>query len=277
VNQPSAADAGTITLGGQVTVNRLGFGARWLGRRGEEQAVQLIRRAIDMQVNFVDTADLYGGGASESLIAKALHPYSDDLVIATKGGQIATADGSRLNGRRDYLREACEASLRRLRVETIDLYQLHVPDPDVPIEESLGALVELQAEGKVRQIGVSNVFRGQIQQAAELAGVVSVQNRYSTADRANDPDLTACEEAGLVFMPYCPLDAGELAAAREESDQRVGTDRGPTAAQLALAWLLQRSESMLPIPGTSSLQHLEENVAAASVRLTPEQRTTLGR
>jgi pyridoxine 4-dehydrogenase len=138
-------------------------------------------------------------------------------------------------------------------------------------------LVELQAEGKVRQIGVSNVFRGQIQQAAELAGVVSVQNRYSTADRANDPDLTACEEAGLVFMPYCPLDAGELAAAREESDQRVGTDRGPTAAQLALAWLLQRSESMLPIPGTSSLQHLEENVAAASVRLTPEQRTTLGR
>jgi len=276
VNQPSAADAGTIALGGEFTVNRLGFGARWLGRRGEDQAVELMHRAIEMQINFIDTADLYGGGASESLIAKALHPYSDDLVIATKGGQIATADGSRMNGRRDYLREACEASLRRLRLDTIDLYQLHAPDPDVPIEESLGALVELQAEGKVRQIGVSNLFRGRIQEAVELADIVSVQNQYSTADRTHDPDVIACNEVGLVFMPYCPLASGELAAPGEKSDDLVDEPLGPTPAQLALAWLLERAESILPIPGTSSLQHLEENVAAASVSLTPEQRTKLG-
>ena len=258
-DQPTAADAGTIALGGEITVNRLGFGARWLGRHGEDQAVEVLRRAVEMQVNFIDTADVYGGGGSETLIAKALHPYPDDLVIATKGGQIATADGPRMNGRREYLREACEASLRRLRVDTIDLYQLHAPDPEVPIEESLGALVELQAEGKVRQIGVSNLFRGRIQEAVELAGVVSVQNQYSTADRTNDPDVTACEEAGLVFMPYCPLASGELAAPAKDPATGSGP-LGPTPAQLALAWLLQRSESILPIPGTSSLQHLEENV-----------------
>src|SRR5687767_14938216 len=181
-DQPSAADAGMTALGGEITVNRLGFGAMWLGRRGEDQTVALLRRAVEMQVNFIDTADVYGGGGSETLIAKALHPYPEGVVIATKGGQIATPDGPRMNGRREYLRQACEASLRRLRVDTIDLYQLHAPDQEVPIEESLGALAELQAEGKVRQIGVSNLFRGRIQEAVELAGVVSVQNQYS-ADR----------------------------------------------------------------------------------------------
>jgi aryl-alcohol dehydrogenase-like predicted oxidoreductase len=266
-DQPTAADAGTIAIGGEISVNRLGFGAMWLGRRGEDEAIELLRRAVEMQVNFIDTADVYGGGGSETLIAKALHPYPDGVVIATKGGQIATPDGPRLNGRREYLRSACEASLRRLRVDAIDLYQLHAPDQEVPIEESLGALGELQAEGKVRQIGVSNLFRGRIKEAVELAGVVSVQNQYSMADRANDPDVTACEEAGLVFMPYRPLASGELAAAGEEL--------GPRPAQLALAWLLERSESILPIPGTSSVQHLEDNVAAAGVTLTPDQRAKL--
>jgi aryl-alcohol dehydrogenase-like predicted oxidoreductase len=263
--RPNAWRAGTISLGGQITVNRMGFGARWLGRQGEDRAVELLRRAVELGVNFIDTADVYGGGASESLIAKALHPYPEGLVIATKGGQIATPDGPRMDGRREYLRSACEASLGRLRVDTIDLYQLHAPDHELGIEESLGALQELQTEGKVRQIGVSNFFRGQIREAAELAGIVSVQNRYSMADRTNDPDVVTCEEAGLAFMPWCPLASGELAGKSAIPDDLEPGDVAATPAQVALAWLLRQSDAILAIPGTSSLDHLEENVAAAGL------------
>ena len=259
-DQPTAADAGTIAIGGEITVNRLGFGAMWLGRRGEDQAVELLRRAVEMQVNFIDTADVYGGGNSESLIAKALHPYPDDLVIATKGGQIATADGPRMNGRREYLREACEASLRRLRVDTIDLYQLHAPDPDVPIEESLGALVELQAEGKVRQIGVSNVFRGRIQEAVR-AGRRRLRPEPVQHGRSRERPRCHCVRGSRPRVHAVPPSGlGRACGAQRGIRRRVGADLGPTPAQLALAWLLQRSESMLPIPGTSSLEHLEENV-----------------
>jgi aryl-alcohol dehydrogenase-like predicted oxidoreductase len=225
---------------------------------------------LELGVTLIDTADVYGGdNASELLIADALHPYPDDLVIATKGGQVSVNGQPAANGRPDYLRSACDGSLRRLRVDTIDLYQLHMPDPDVPIEESLGALVELRREGKVRHVGVSNFFREQLDRALTLAPIVSVQNLYNLGRRGSDPEVDTCERHEIAYMPWYPIFAGEIPATGELG--RIADARGATPAQVALAWLLARSPAVLPIPGTSSLPHLEENVAAAALRLTDEE------
>jgi pyridoxine 4-dehydrogenase len=262
-----AAAAGTFDIA-DMTVNRLGFGAMRITGKGvwgdppdREAARVVLRRAVELGVNLIDTADSYGPEVSEELIAEALYPYPDDLVIATKGGLERSGPGQwHRNGHPDHLREACEGSLKRLRLERIDLYQLHAPDPGIPIAESLGELNALQNEGKIRHIGVSNFDVDQLAQARELATVVSVQNRYNVADREHEPVLEACEQDGLGFLPWFPLGAGSI-----EHDP-----------QIALAWLLRKSPAMLPIPGTSSLEHLEENVAAASIELTDEDLATLG-
>ena len=240
----TAAAAGSFALGGDVVVNRLGFGAMWMPGPGDGHAV--LRRALELGVNLIDTADVYGQGASESAIADALHPYPDDLVIATKGGQISVDGAPAADGRPAHLRAACEASLQRLRLDTIPLYQLHNPDPDVPLAESVGALSDLQAEGKVRQIGVSNVFGAELVWLLGEFPIVSVQNHYNPNDRSGDEDIEACAARGVAYIPYRPLAGGAL-----------------TDAPAALRWLLERSPAMLPIPGTTSIAHLEENVAAA--------------
>ena len=264
----------TLALGGELTVNRMGFGARWVDRNGPEASRALLRRVLELGVNLIDTADVYGAdGGSERAIADALHPYSPDLVIATKGGQVAIDGQPAANGRPDYLRAACEASLRRLRLDTIPLYQLHMPDPDVPLEESLGALVELRDEGKIRQIGISNVFRGDLARALEIAPIVSVQNLYNLGRRGSDPEVDVCALNQIAYMPWFPLFAGEIPGDGEIG--RVAAARGVTAAQVALAWLLARSPAMLPIPGTSSIEHLEENVAAAAVQLSDAELAAL--
>ncbi len=245
-----AAAAGQLALG-DLTVNRIGLGARFI--QDAEHSRPLLQRALELGVNLIDTADVYGN--SENAIAEALHPYPQDLVIATKGGQKLVDGQPTGDGRPEYLREACEGSLKRLRVDTIDLYQLHMTDPNVPLEESVGALDELRREGKVRQIGVSNVFGEQLELARRTAPIVSVQNRYSLMHRDSETEIAICERAGMAFMPWWPLGGGELAA---------------SGARRALAWLLQRSPAMLPIPGTASVAHLEENVGAAAVQLTDE-------
>jgi aryl-alcohol dehydrogenase-like predicted oxidoreductase len=250
----NAADAGTFELA-DMTVNRLGFGAMRITGEGvwgeppdREAARAVLRRAVELGVNLIDTADSYGPHVSEELIAEALYPYPDDLVIATKGGLERSGPGRwHRNAHPDHLRQACEGSLKRLRVERIDLYQLHAPDPNVPIAESLGELNALQNEGKIRHIGVSNFDSDQLAQARELSTVVSVQNRYNADDRRHEPVLEVCERDGLGFLPWYPLGAGSTKDPRE-----------------ALVWLLKRSPVMLPIPGTSSIEHLEENVAAAA-------------
>jgi len=281
---PSAAAAGTITVGGDLTVNRLGFGAMRItngdgGVWGEppdpDGARALLRRVVGLDVNFIDTADSYGPDVSELLIAEALHPYPKGLVIATKGGYLRDGPGPwRPDGRPAHLREACEGSLRRLRLERIDIYQLHTPDPAVPIEASVGALGELRAEGKIRHVGVSNVDAGQLARARAVVSVVSVQNRYSLTERRGDDVLDVCHRDGLAFIPWYPLARGALA--QEESPlARIAARRGVTPAQIALAWLLRRSPVMLPIPGTSSPDHLEENVAAAEIELADDELAAL--
>jgi pyridoxine 4-dehydrogenase len=252
---PPAASAGEIALG-DLTVNRIGLGGRFI--QDAEHHRPLLRRALELGVNLIDTADVYG--KSEEAIAGALHPYPEGLVIATKGGQTLVDGRPTANGARHYLREACERSLNRLRVETIDLYQLHMPDPNVPLEESVGALDELRREGKIRCIGVSNVFGDQLELALGTAPLASVQNRYSLMHRDSEREIEICEREGIAYMPWWPLGGGELA--------RVGV-------QNALAWLLQRSPAMLPIPGTGSIEHLEENVAAAGVRLSAGETAAL--
>jgi aryl-alcohol dehydrogenase-like predicted oxidoreductase len=262
----SAAAAGTFDIA-DMTVNRLGYGAMRITGRGvwgdppdREAARAVLRRAVELDVNLIDTADSYGPHVSEELIAEALYPYPDDLVIATKGGLERSGPGQwHRNGHPEHLRKACEGSLNRLRLERIDLYQLHAPDPNVPIADSLGELNALQNEGKIRHIGVSNFDSEQLAQARELSTIVSVQNRYSFSDREQEPVLEACERDGLGFLPWFPLAAGSI------EDPRV-----------ALAWLLQRSPVVLPIPGTSSREHLEENVAAASTELTDDDMAALG-
>ncbi len=273
-----AAAAGTLTLGGETEVRRMGFGAMrltgdgiWGDPANPEAAKDVLRRAIELGVNFIDTADSYGPEVSERLIAEALHPYPDDLVIATKGGFVRSAPGGwEPDARPEHLREACEGSLRRLRLDRIALYQLHRPDPNVPLEESVGAIAELRSEGKIRHVGLSNVSAEQLERARELMPVVSVQNRYSVAERDSDPLVDLCEGDGLAFIPYFPLVAGSVTE-QGGPGERVARSHEATVAQIALAWLLHRSPAMLPIPGTSSVAHLEENVAAAGLRLSDEE------
>ena len=280
--QPAAA-AGTVTLG-DLTVNRMGFGAMRLtgpGVIGEpedpESARAVLRRAVELGVNFVDTAASYGPEVNERQVAEALHPYPDDLVIATKGGLRHERAGEWIrDGRPENLRASCEASLRRLRLERIDLYQLHSVDPSVPFEDQVGTLAELREEGKIRHIGLSNVDARQLAQARGIAPVVSVQNRYNLVDRHSESVLEACEQEGIAFLPWFPLAFGDLTRGGGRL-AGVAESRGATQAQVALAWLLRRSAVMLPIPGTSSLEHLEENVAAASLELTDAEFADLSR
>jgi pyridoxine 4-dehydrogenase len=270
----TADAAGTITIGGDLTVNRLGFGAMrvtgagiWGPPDDHDNAIAVLRRAVGLGVNFIDTADSYGPEVSEELIAEALHPYPDDLVIATKGGLVRPGpDVWTSNGRPEHLRQCCEGSLRRLRLERIDLYQYHRPDPGVALEDSLGTLVELREEGKIRHIGISNVGRRHLLAAQQITPVASVQNRYNAADRQSEALVDVCGQQGIAFLPWGPIqdssgDAVVASAARH----------GATATQIVLAWLLARSPAMLPIPGTGSVSHLEENVGAASLALTDEE------
>lgn len=275
----TAADAGTVDIGGDITVNRLGFGAMRITGRGiwgdppdRNEARAVLRRAIELGVNFIDTADSYGPNVSEELIAEALHPYPDDLVIATKGGLVRPGAGRwDPDGRPEHLREACEGSLRRLRLDEIPLYQLHRPDRTVPLEDSIGTLVALKEEGKIRHIGLSNVNEGQLRQAQALTPIVSIQNRYNLGDRSSDPLVDLCEQEDIAFLPWAPIQNLDRLPMLTDIAER----HGATAHQVALAWLLARSEKILTIPGTGSIDHLENNVGAAGLRLTPEEITAV--
>jgi aryl-alcohol dehydrogenase-like predicted oxidoreductase len=271
----SAAAAGTIEIGGDLVVRRMGFGAMRITGNGiwgdppdEGQARATLRRVVELGVNFIDTADSYGPEVSERLIAEALYPYPDDLVIATKGGMVRPGP-SRWNpdGRPEHLRAACEGSLRRLRLEQIPLYQLHRPDPKVPLADSLGTLVELKDEGKIAHIGVSNVSESQLRAAQQITPVVSVQNRYNVADRGSESMVDTSELEQIAFLPWAPIQQADSNPAVAEAAKRH--DASPR--QIVLAWLLARSPQMLPIPGTGSPEHAEANVAAASIELSPDE------
>ena len=272
-----AARSGHFRIGGDLAVNRLGFGAMritgkgiWGEPKDRNEAIRVLRRAVELGINFIDTADSYGPYVSEEIIAEALHPYPKDLVIATKAGFERTGpDQWVTNGRPEHLRSACEGSLRRLRKERIDLFQLHRIDAAVPAEEQLGTLKELQSQGKIKHIGLSEVSVEQIRHAQKLVSIVSVQNRYSIVDRAAEDVLGYCETSKIGFIPWFPLAAGKVSAAGNALG-RVAKELKVSTSQLALAWLLKRSAVMLPIPGTSRVDHLEENVAAAAVDLTEE-------
>ncbi len=276
--QPNAAAAGTLSLGGDLIVNRIGFGAMRITGRGiwgepedPEEARAVLRQAVELGVNLIDTADSYGPEVSERLIGETLHPYPDDLVIATKGGLTRPGPGQwEPDGRPEHLREACEGSLKRLKLDRIDLYQLHRIDPRVPAEEPLGALAELREEGKIRHIGLSEVSVEQIQRAQQIVPIVSVQNRYNLTDRDSEDVLDFCEREGIGFIPWFPLATGDLARPGGPLDE-IATRYGASPGQVALAWLLWRSPVILPIPGTSSVEHLVENVAAASLELDEEE------
>jgi pyridoxine 4-dehydrogenase len=273
----SATVSQTLTIGGDLEVGRLGFGAMritgdgiWGPPDDPDRAVRLLRRVVELGVNLIDTADSYGPEVSENLIAEALHPYPDGLVIATKGGLRRTGPGEwPRDGRPERLRQCCEASLRRLRLDRIDLYQLHSPDRKVALEDSMGALRELQEEGKIRHIGVSNVSLDELERARAVAEVVSVQNRYSLSERHFEDVLDSCEGEGIGFIPWFPLATGTLARPGGPLDE-LASAHDATPGQLALAWLLARSPVMLPIPGTASVEHLQENVAAADLALDAE-------
>lgn len=273
-----AQASGTFTLGGDLTVNRLGFGAMRLTGKGvwgppddPDECVRVLRRAVELGVNFIDTADSYGPHVSEELIREALHPYSDDLVVATKAGLVRPGpDDWRPLGFAPYLRQQCELSLRRLGVDRIDLFQLHRIDPKFPLEDQLGELVALQQEGKIRHIGLSEIDVDQLRAAQQVAPIVSVQNMYNLSARNAEPVLDVCESAGIGFIPWFPLAAGPLAAG-DGPLQRIAADHHASPSQLALAWLLKRSPVMVPIPGTSKVAHLEENVAAAEIALSEEE------
>jgi pyridoxine 4-dehydrogenase len=268
----------TFAIGGDLPVNRLGYGAMqitgpgiWGEPRDRDEAIRVLRAAVELGVNFIDTADSYGPYVSEELIREALHPYPDGLVIATKAGLVRTGpDEWHAVGRPEYLRQEAELSLRRLGLERIDLFQLHRIDPRVPLAEQLGVFVELQQEGKIRHIGLSEVTVDELRAAQELAQIATVQNLYNVGNRASEPVLEACERDAIGFIPWFPLATGRLAEAGGPLDA-LAAETGATPAQLALAWLLRRSPVMLPIPGTSSVAHLEENMAAADIVLTDEQ------
>ncbi len=270
---------GTITIGNDLRVSRLGYGAMRItgsnvtGEPDDPDGVRrVLRRVVELGITFIDTADSYGPEVSERLIAEALHPYPDGLVIATKGGLTRTGRGGPWppDGRPEHLREACEGSLRRLKLDRIDLYQLHRVDPKVPLEDSVGALAELRQEGKVRHVGLSNVSVDQLERAESIVPIVSVQNEYSVGNRSSEDVLEACESRSAAFLPWYPLEAGSLAHPGGPLD-RVAEAQGGTPAQVALAWLLARSPVILPIPGTSSVEHLEENVAATRLSLSDEE------
>jgi len=269
----TAGAAGTITIG-DLTVNRMGYGAMrltgpgiWGSPRDPEGARSVLRRAVELDVNFIDTADSYGPEVSERLIREALWPYPSDLAIATKGGLLRDGpDLRRPAGRPSHLRQALEGSLERLRLERIDLYQLHRPDPMVPFEESVGELAKLKDEGKIRHIGLSNVDPEQLDQALAITEIVSVQNRYNLWDRTSEAVLDKCNSLGIAFLPWYPLAASGLTRAKSAVAE-VASEHHATPGQLALAWLLARSPVVLPIPGTSSVEHLEENIAAAEITL----------
>jgi aryl-alcohol dehydrogenase-like predicted oxidoreductase len=273
-----AAAAGTITIFDGKTVNRMGFGSMrltgpgiWGEPRDPDECRAVLRRAVELGVNFIDTADSYGPEVAERLIAEALHPYPKDLLIATKGGLVRPAPGVwEPDGRPEHLRAACEGSLRRLRLKTIDLYQFHRPDPKVPFEESLGTIIKLRDEGKVRAIGLSNVTVAQLEAALQMTEIASVQNRYNLGDRRSEAMLDRCTELGIAFLPWAPVSAGQVDTESPQA-RDLARHKGVTPYQLALAWLLHRSPVMLPIPGTSKVKHLEENIAAAAVKLNPPE------
>ncbi|MFG1890823.1 aldo/keto reductase [Micromonospora sp. NPDC049051] len=281
--QPAKA-SGTYRIGGDLQVDRLGYGAMqltgpgvWGDPKDPAEAVRVLRRAYELGVTFIDTADSYGPFVSELLIREALHPYADDLVIATKAGLTRSGpDDWRPVGRPEYLRQQCELSLRHLGLDCIPLYQLHRIDRRVPLADQLGELARLRQEGKIRHVGLSEVTVEQIEEARSIVPIVSVQNLYNLADRGAEAVLEHCERNDLAFIPWFPIATGNLARPGGPLDA-ISTEHGATPAQLALAWLLRRSPVMLPIPGTSSVAHLEENVAAAEVRLTDDEYAALAR
>ena len=274
---PGTATNSRLTLGGDLEVNRLGFGAMRITGEGvwgwppdRANAIKVLKHAVELGVNLIDTADAYGPETSELLIAEALHPYPKGLVIATKGGLTRPGPGEwEPNGRPDYLKGCVDKSLKRLRLERIDLYQLHRIDPKVPAEESLGALKEMQGAGKIRHIGLSEVSTEEIQRARKILAIVSVQNRYNVSDRKWDKVVDYCEKENLGFLPWFPVGGGR--GVKSSALETVAKARNASVYQIAIAWLLQRSPAMLPIPGTQNLQHLEDNVAAAKLKLTPEE------
>jgi aryl-alcohol dehydrogenase-like predicted oxidoreductase len=273
-SQPTADAAGTIDIGGDLTVNRMGYGAMritgsgiWGEPADRDQAKSALRKAVELGVNFIDTADSYGPEVSEIIIAETLYPYPDDLVIASKGGLVRPGPGQwPADGRPEHLREVCEGSLRRLRLDQIPVYQLHRVDPGVPVQESIGALVELKNEGKIRHIGVSNVTEAQLRTAQQSTPVVSVQNRYNASDRSSESVVDACELEQIAFLPWAPLQQADGTAVSEAARRH-----GASPRQIVLAWLLARSPQMLPIPGSGSAEHAEDNIAAAAIELSPEE------
>ena len=272
---PTAVAAGTIDVGGDLTVNRLGFGAMritgsgiWGDPPSRDQAIATLRRVVELGVNFIDTADSYGPDVSETLIAEALYPYPDDLVIATKGGLVRPGPNRwDADGRPEHLREVCEGSLRRLRLDQIPLYQLHRPDPKVPLAESVGALAELKDEGKIRHVGLSNVTEDQYREAQRIVPIVSIQNRFNVTDRQSESLIDLCEQEAMVFLPWAPIQQTDRKVAVAVAAER----RGVTERQVAVAWLLASSPAILPIPGTGSPEHAEENVAAATIDLSRDE------
>ena len=284
--QKPAHESGTLTIGGDLRVYRLGFGAMritgdgvWGPPKDKQEAIAVLRRALELGINLIDTADAYGPEVSESLIAEALYPYSQDLVIATKGGLLRTGPGQwPPDGSPKHLREALEGSLRRLRRDYIDIYQFHRPDPKVPFEDSIGEIARMKAEGKIRHVGVSNVTLDQLAQAQKIVPIVTVQNRYNLANRAAENMTTeqaeemvdTCARQGIGFIPWFPLATGELARTGGPLDQ-IAKQHNAQPSQIALAWLLKRSPTILPIPGTSSVKHLEENVIGATIKLSQEE------
>lgn len=279
---PTAAAAGTISIGDDLSVNRLGFGAMritgpgiWGAPADHDEAVQVLRRAAELGVDFIDTADSYGPEVSEELIAEALAPYPEGLVIATKGGFLRPGPNQwKPDGRPEHLRAVCEGSLARLRLEQIPVYQFHRPDPAVPLEDSVGELVALRDEGKIRHIGLSNVDVDQFERASALTPIVSVQNRYNPSDRATEPLIELAGTRGFVFIPWAPV--GGYRPGAGEGLATVAKRLGASPVQVAIAWQLARSPQMLPIPGTSSVEHLEENVAAAAIELSDDDLALLG-
>jgi len=278
LTEQGTAAGGTFSIGGDLTVNRLGFGAMRITGKGiwgepadPDEARAVLRRAVELGVNLIDTADSYGPDVSERLIGETLAPYPEDMVIATKAGLVRSGPGQwDPDGRPEHIREALEGSLKLLKLETIDLYQLHRIDPKVPMEDQVGTMAELRDEGKVRHVGLSEVGVEEIEAARQIVPIATAQNRYNLADRGHEDVLDFCEREGIGFIPWFPLATGDLARSGSTLDE-MASSRGAAPGQVALSWLLRRSPIMLPIPGTSSVSHLEENIAAAFIELTDEE------